>query len=211
MLLPGCAWGYGSKTYESIDQLFDRPYISNVSASAYLCIPPQATTTVNSVSSVNAQGDKVTVETIPETQMPLLYEQVSGKWFIASQNPAYNTVGNPCTNGQQSIWFNDINFIVPTTNSASLSKMLVVLATPVTKIITTTKHHQFLWRYSTTTKTSYGGAKTISSGNVNVYRTGRDATDALVGTNTQFFGDINYVSKENVYTNWFPNNFDPGP
>jgi len=205
------AYGYGSHTFEGTDQVFDRPYIANESANAYLCIPNQQTPKTTTTQTVNQNGDKVTVVTSPESDFPLLYEQVSSKWFLAGANPSYNNVGNPCSKGEESIWFNNITFAVQNTTSSPKNQMTVTLATPITKILTTTKHHMFLWKYSTSTVTTYGGGKGIISGIVTVYRTARDATDDLVGTNTQFFHDINYVSKEDIYTNWFPNSFDPGP
>ena len=201
------AQAYGSHTFEGTELVFDRPYISTVSASAYACItPPRTDTTIT--NSTNAKGDNVTVTTTFDTKVPVLYEFVDNKWFWVSNSGVYNQGGNPCTNGKTSIWFN--NFQLNISNNSASQKMSVELeiASPFTHITTVTKHKVFLGFSNKATKKTTGGGKNMLNGNVDVYRSARDACNSLVGNKASFFADAQaFQRRSDVYTRWFPYSF----
>jgi hypothetical protein len=201
------AQAYGSHTFEGTELVFDRPYIANVSANAYACITPPKTDTIVTTST-NAKGDNVTVTTTFDTKVPVLYEYVDNKWFWASNSGVYNQMGNPCTNGKTSIWFN--NFQLSISNNSAAQKMSVELeiAAPFTHITTVTKHKVFLGFSNKVTKTTTGGGENIVNGNVDIYRSARDACNSLVGNKASFLADAqSYQRRSDIYTRWFPYSF----
>jgi hypothetical protein len=201
------AQAYGSYTFEGTELIFDRPYISNFSATAYACITPPRTDTIVTTST-NVKGDNVTVTTTFDTKVPVLYEYVDNKWLWASKSGVYNQMGNPCISGKTSIWFN--NFQLNISNNSAAPKMSVELeiAAPFTHITTVTKHKVFLGFSNKVTKTTTGGGENIVNGNVDVYRSARDACNTLVGNKTSFFADSqSFQRRSDIYTRWFPYSF----
>ena len=201
------AQAYGSYTFEGTELIFDRPYISNFSANAYACITPPRTDTIVTTST-NVKGDNVTVTTTFDTKVPVLYEYVDNMWLWASKSGVYNQMGNPCISGKTSIWFN--NFQLNISNNSAAPKMSVELeiAAPFTHITTVTKHKVFLGFSNKVTKTTTGGGENIVNGNVDVYRSARDACNTLVGNKTSFFADSqSFQRRSDIYTRWFPYSF----
>ena len=205
LVAPQTASASGSKFYENVDELYDRPYAVGALSSAYACIKVpnvKATTT----TSTNTAGDNVTTSITYQTNMPVLYEYDSTTWYWVSKDGTYNQYGNPCSNGFTSIWFSDINLSMPNNISATKLAVTLQIDTPVPVITTIVKHHKFLGFYKTTSSTKDGQVSTLANGTVTLYRSMSDGFSDYVGSDQSFINaPTAYQARQETFTKWFPN------
>jgi hypothetical protein len=198
------AYAYNSHTFENTQYLDDRPYIAQMSARAYVCVKSDSyTSTVT--NSVDANGDKITTTVSYSNPVPVLYEYVANTWYWVSKDPSVNTNGNPCTNGGEALWFNDILLTVPSNSSQTFFKVVAAIYSPNKTITTVRKHHRFLIGDKVTKTNQTINGSTLFSSHLDVYRSDSDARLALVGTTNSFFSNPSaYQARDEAYGEWFP-------
>lgn len=198
------AKAYNSHTFEDTEYLNDRPYIAGMAADAYVCVS-SANYRTSTSQIVAGNGDKLSAEVKYANPVPVLYEYVGSTWYWVSKDAVVNEKGNPCSAGNDALWFNAVNFAVPKNSSITFFKELVSIYSPDQTITTTRRHHRFLIGDKVTTTTETIQGKRLFTSKLDVYRSDGDARSALVGPESSFLANPDtFQSRDLRYQIWFP-------